>query len=322
MRKAWVSLLSALLVSSSIVAFPASANPKGIPNANAVGFWNADRINNAIAFDMVFEPGAKSAKRVPVAKSSGKSTSGSTSSVLGSSWNKGGLPLTATGKVFFSVGTSYYQCSGALVKDGNPNQAIVLTAGHCVYDNASSRYVENWIFIPSYDVNQVTISGCANSNKCWPASIVVAHIGFTSETSFTTAATRYDWGFARILPKNGSLPDLDESNSFPVSFNSLTKNTLVNSFGYPAAGKYNGNDLIYSSGQISFDSRNNSQTYGLASDMTGGCSGGPWLSSLQNNNPYNGILSSVNSYKYGTTTYIYGPIFNSETESTYRTANS
>jgi len=322
MRKGRISILSATLIASLLIAAPSSAAPKGTPNVNAVGFWNSERINNAIAFDMVFEPGAKTAKRVAAAKGAGKPSSGSSANVLGSSWTKGGLPLTASGKVFFSIGASTYQCSGALVQDGDTNFAIVLTAGHCVYDNASG-YVQNWIFIPSYDINQVSSSGCSASTNCWQAERIFAHTGFTSETSFTTQATRYDWGFAKITErKNGALPDGDGTNAFPAAFNELSANTIVNSFGYPAAGKYNGRDLVYSSGALTFDSRNGNQTYALSSDMTAGCSGGPWLSSFQNKTPYNGVLSSVNSYKYGTTTFIYGPKFNAATQSTFEQAKS
>ena len=298
---------------------------------SAASFWTADRINKAISFDMVFENGSKVGKRVPALKSTGKPTGGTntSSSVLGASWTFGGLPLNATGKVFFSIGASYYQCSGSLVRDGRSDRSIVLTAGHCVFDNATSKYVENWIFIPSYDVNIVSISGCSTSNMCWPAAGIYAHSGFTSETGFTTNATLHDWGFATIKQiKNGKLPDggdgttADGTNSFIISFSALAGQAQVNSYGYPASGKYNGQDLVYSSGKIAFDTSNASQTYALASDMTGGCSGGPWTSNVNQNVPYDGILSSVNSYKYGTTKFIYGPIFNDKTSSTYGVALS
>ena len=46
-------------------------------------------------------------------------------------------------------------------------------------------------------------------------------------------------------------------------------------FGYPAAGKYHGYDLIYCSDQIFNDSLNRNLTFGVDCDMTGGSSGGP-----------------------------------------------
>ena len=48
-------------------------------------------------------------------------------------------------------------------------------------------------------------------------------------------------------------------------------------FGYPAAGKYHGNDLMYCQGPVGTDPYTAGTTYRMACDMTGGRSGGPWL---------------------------------------------
>lgn len=319
--------VSIALLASVVVGYSTTASAAPSEKSDKSSFWSSDKLSKAIAFDMVFENGSKIGRRVPVARTASKPTGGTTTSVLGTSWNNGGLPLTATGKVFFAVGASYYQCSGALVRDGKVDRSVVLTAGHCVFDNASSTYVTNWIFIPSYDLAQITISGCSASTNCWAASNIYANDGFTSQTGFTTQATLFDWGFAKITElKNGLLPDggngstSDGTNSFAISLSGLPTGTLVNAFGYPAAGKYSGKDLVYSSGIIGFDPYNG-LTYSLASNMTGGASGGPWLSNFGTAaNSYSGTLSSVNSYKYGTTAYMYGPKFNSETAVTFTLA--
>lgn len=287
---------------------------------SAADFWTADKIKKAEVFDMVFDADSKVGKRVTIKATGKRAGGGGGTSVLGASWTNGGLPLTASGKVFFAIGTSYYQCSGALVTDGSALKSIVLTAGHCVFDNATSSYVTNFIFIPSYDIDAVTISGCSVSVNCWSAKGLEAHSGFTSQTSFTYQATWYDWGFATIDElKGGVLPDGDGTNSFPLLISQLSKSTVVNAFGYPAGGKYSpGKDLVYSSGPIGYDKRNGDKTYSLGSDMTGGASGGPWLSSMASVSPYSGNLSSVNSYKYGNTpNSMYGPKFNGSTNDTY-----
>jgi hypothetical protein len=57
--------------------------------------------------------------------------------------------------------------------------------------------------------------------------------------------------------------------------------------------------------------------------MTGGASGGPWLSNGTSTavNAVSGKLSSLNSYKYNTdSTKMYGPFFNSRTTATYNAA--
>ncbi len=51
-------------------------------------------------------------------------------------------------------------------------------------------------------------------------------------------------------------------------------------FGYPAAGRYKGKDLTYCAGNIFTDQYNDDQTWGMACNMTGGSSGGPWLASF------------------------------------------
>lgn len=333
-KRFWNYLATLILICSTLVGTSsASANSanKSV-KSDAASFWTAKRINEAIAFDMIFENGSKVAKRVPVARESRRPGGGGSSSVIGTSWVNGGLPLNASGKVFFTFdGVGYYQCSGSLVNDGDPDYAIVLTAGHCMYEQnsfgGSYAITSLWIFIPSYDLEQVRISGCgAVTAKCWAASSLTAHENFRNESGFTSLATQYDWGFAKITEtKSGLHPDElgAGANSFPIAFDTtLSATTPASSFGYPAAGKYKGNDLVYSRGPISFDANNSNATYALASDMTGGCSGGPWLSEMGGAPFYSGTLRSVNSYKYGTTKFIYGPKFSAETEATFNSAKS
>lgn len=331
-------MTTVILVLSTLVGMnSASANSlQKSMKKDAASFWTAKKINEAIAFEMVFESGSKIGKRVPaVRETRGKPGGGGASGpILGTSWTLGGDPLTASGKVFFTFdGVGYYQCSGSLVEEDSDGYAIVLTAGHCLFDHAPDQngdglgdgvYAQNWIFVPSYDLEQVRISGCGTSNKCWAASSLFAHENYKNETGFTSTATQYDWGFAKIVErKEGLLPDKlgDGTNSFPIVFDTtLSASTTASSFGYPAAGKYKGNDLVYSRGPISFDANNSNATYALASDMTGGCSGGPWLSEMGVADPYSGILRSVNSYKYGTSKFIYGPKFSSSTLKTFNDA--
>lgn len=304
---------------------PAKTNANASAGLDHAAFWTSDKINNAIAFDMVFDAGSTVGRRVPAARTVGGTT---TSGTLGTRWTSGGLAAAATGKVFFAIGTSYYQCSGSLIKDGKADRAIVLTAGHCVFDNASRAYVTNFIFIPNYDLAAVAIGGCTTSTNCWAAARLSANDGFTSQTSFTSQATWFDWGFATIFDlKNGLLPDggngvsADGTNSFAIAFSAMSKGTSVYAFGYPAATPYNGQYLIYSNGSLFLDSNNANKTYGLASDMTGGASGGPWFSNFTATSGGAGaIAQSLNSYKYGTKKYMYGPIFNSATAATYNAA--
>lgn len=305
-----VSLISSLLVAAP--GFAGSNSNGKTPNENAIGYWTQDRLDGALTRDFEFEPGAKSGKLVALGKSS-RGGGGSTATVSGSSWTKGGMPLLATGKVFFTMGTTNYVCSGALANENLSDRAIVLTAGHCVWDNQSASWATNFIFIPAYDSNPV--NNCSTTpGRCLVASSLVASSGFTSQTSFTTQATLNDWGFAAVTETS--------QMGFNLAVDSLSSKSVVFAFGYPAAVPYSGSKLIYSSGVISADSRNGGLTWGLGCNMTGGASGGPWLGSF-NSLTNVGNLASVNSYKYNNdSTRMYGPKFNAVTQAAFEAAKT
>ena len=299
------AVIAAILVAPSIAA--GNSNGKS-PNENAIGYWTKDRLENALTRGFEFEPGAKSGKLVSLGKAS-RGGGGKTTSITGSSWTKGGKPLSATGKVFFTMGSGTYVCSGSIVNDSKSDRSIVLTAGHCVFDNATGNFATNFIYYPAFDTTPVT--DCTIS-RCLVATSLVAHNGFTSQSSFTTQATQYDWGFASI----------PESNINGYAFNStpFTNSATSYAFGYPAGTPYGGKDLVYCAGPISPDTNNGGLTWGLGCNMTGGSSGGPWFAAFNSTN-FDGSASSVNSYKYrDNSTKMYGPKFNSNTLSTFNAA--
>ncbi len=107
-----------------------------------------------------------------------------------------------------------------------------------------------------------------------------------------------------------------------VSFTAVSGGPDTFLFGYPAAGKYAGKDLVYSRGALGLDPLNGNATYRVASDMTGGCSGGPWFTPFNTTQTGSGkgTQISVNSYGYSGQTYLHGPIFNANTQAVYTTA--
>lgn len=321
-------LIKPLLITSALLAVlattqvaNATGNSDNVPNANAKGYWDEEKIKNAKPIELIVDEKTKTGRIETMAKPSGGSK---TTSNSGASWNNGGLPLTATGKVFFSQGAGNYVCSGALVNDGLVDRAIVLTAGHCVYD-AVTGYATNWMFIPNYDTNP-TQSCSIRPAGCWYASNLVARAEFVNAGGFNGQAIQHDWAFAVIYPGglNGAiLPDTTPvaQNSFNLNITGFSAaNQTSYAFGYPAATPYSGNDLVFAFGPILVDS--NYQTWGMSSKMTGGASGGPWFSNF-NTTTKSGNLSSLNSYKYNRdTTRMYGPRFSSKTQATFDTAKT
>ncbi len=89
---------------------------------------------------------------------------------------------------------------------------------------------------------------------------------------------------------------------------------MLSAFGYPAAAPYNGSDLVYSRGPVSFDTLNGNATYGMTSNLTGGASGGPWVLATNYTTYADASIRSLNSYKYNfNKNAMYGPKFNSST---------
>jgi len=301
------ALMSIAAVITTVLVSPSTAAGKAddkTPKGKAMGYWTKDKLENALTRDFEFEIGAKSGKLVALGKPA-KGSGGVKTGTTGASWTKLGKPLAATGKVFFTMGTTNYVCSGLLITEATPGRSIVLTAGHCVWDNkAVGAWATNFIFIPAYDSNPV--NDCSSSpDRCLVATALVASSGFTSQTSFSTQATTYDWAFVAVEESG--------ETGFNLAVDGFSNSATAYAFGYPAARPYSGNDLVYCAGPISQDTRSNGMTWGLGCNMTGGASGGPWLAGF-NTTTNVGSASSLNSYKYGSdSTKMYGPKFNAKT---------
>jgi V8-like Glu-specific endopeptidase len=325
------------LLAAAMVA-PANAAPvSGAPANSVASYWTADRIANARTREFVFNPGSTRGTLVSAApdasarSQTGKPikpsptptptpSPGTVTATTGSSWNGGGLALSATGKVFFQMGSTNYVCSGAVVTDSRTNVSLVLTAGHCVYDQASRTFATNWMFIPAYDLTP-NITSCAQAiYGCWTAQALVVHTGFSSESGFNSNATRHDWAFAVVGAGTKDGRQLDVAvGSFPLLITGLAVGSFTVAFGYPAATPYSGQDLVYCAGSAGTDANNGGATWSLPCKMTGGSSGGPWMSQFAGDR---GSLSSLNSYRYSNLANMYGPKFNDKTLATYQSANS
>lgn len=232
-----------------------------------------------------------------------------------------------TGKVLFAMGRSYYVCSASVVTDTVTDRSLILTAGHCVFDNKTGKFATNWMFVPDYDADPValTTSGsfCADTAYgCWTASALVVHKGFASQRKFNTQATLYDFAFAVVYAGGTTPSQLDATvGSQRISYSQVTLGSTTHLFGYPAASPYTGTDLVYSEGPLGTDPLNKNLTYRVGSDMTGGCSGGPWFTSFDASTG-EGTMMSVNSYGYAGIEALHGPKFNAYTQALYTKATT
>lgn len=332
-------VLSAAFAPATVAgaAQPAKSDRAKAEHERIVAYWTPERMRAAIPRDFQMQPdgsfeqvkpakGPTGNKGRPVVVDPDPIPAGV---VAGESWTGGGDVDERTGKVYFTSGLWGYVCSGAVVNDGGTERALVLTAGHCLYDNErKSRkqppagFVSNWLFVPDYEQGQGFLRACTDTTQgCWTAEALVVHNRFASAGGFTSTATLYDFGFAVVTGKT----DLDASPRGSYGINTDTadggpaEKDVLSAFGYPAAAPYDGQKLTYCQGPIGTDARNSNSTWSMYCNMTGGSSGGPWIDGMQSNGS-GGTLASLNSYGYSGEPYMYGPKFNANTQAAWDAA--
>lgn len=321
-------LLLAMLPGSVSAAPGASAADAAAARerARVMAYWTPQRMANATPRDFVFDPvrGYTPAAKPPGTGGpggGGGGGGGGTTVVTGASYtNTSAAVYRITGRVLFTIGGGDYICSGAAVNDTSASTSIVLTAGHCTMENDGSTWATNWMFIPEFDAAPSYSCG-ATKHGCWVATALYGDGEFLHAGGFNTEAVAHDWAFAVVGPggRNGTT-QLDSLGAFGIQFSGPAKGTTLAAFGYPAAGKYKGRDLVYCQGPIGEDALSDNRTWSMGCDMTGGSSGGPWLSGDVRTT--GAVLRSLNSYGYSGIRNMYGPKFDADTEAAYEAART
>lgn len=322
-RATLASLLTAAVVLAAFVAPAAAAKPNAEARAKAehqriIEYWTAERIAGAKPRDFLRTAGGTF---VPKARPGG----GGGGTVTGASWTGGGPVVERTGKVLFTMSGNNYVCSASVVQEPTPRSthSLVLTAAHCAYDEAGGAFATNWIFVPSFDTSPTFT--CANATLgCWTAVGLVVHSGYATAGGFNTQATIHDFAIAIVAGggRTGTTTQLDTAvgGGYGIAYPAISTGDWVHAFGYPAAGRYKGKDLTYCAGPTFNDPYNDALTWGIACNMTGGSSGGPWLAGFTQAGA--GTLTSLNSYGYLQFSNMYGPKFNADTQDVVNAAAS
>ena len=321
MRHFLVLLAAFALLAAVPVGAAARPGPAGARSVDpAIAYWTEARIAHAIPRDFVR---LANGKFVPAAKGGpgGGGGGGGAKPVTGASWTGGSTIVKQSGRVLFHLRSGDYICSASVVDDADdPTYSVIVTAGHCVYDEENHEFATMWVYYPSFDTSPTYT--CAQATYgCWAARALFAHSGFTSQSGFTATATLYDFGFAvvRAGGNGGSVsPQLDALGSYSVNPTLTSSPGIGYAFGYPAGGQYApGIDLTYCKGSIGTDPYNANRTWKIGCDMTGGSSGGPWLygtSDPGSAGRSEGTVFSVNSYTYSGVKAMHGPKFNANTQ--------
>jgi hypothetical protein len=313
LMRARISIVLVALVVPLLL--PGAAGARGADSTHRaehdriVAYWTPARIAAAKWKDYRVDP--KSGKITPYARPGGGGG--------GASWPNEGAIEKRSGRILFSTVAGDWICSGSVVNNSTQaptGSAVVLTAGHCVYDG-SEGWSFNFMYIPDFDSNP-TYTCAQTSLGCWTATRLGVHENFHPSGFGPDAALRVDYGFALVGPggKGGAVPpDLDDATGgYGLNTGTVGNNVTKWAFGYPAAGRYKGKDLTYCTGQT-VDDPYDVGTWGMVCNMTGGSSGGPWIYGTSNPATYSDgtLLTSVNSYGYSGLNYMFGPRFNPAT---------
>jgi V8-like Glu-specific endopeptidase len=307
-RSALVMIGAAMVVAALPGASSAQPAPRGAAaeHRRIVDSWTPANRAAAIPRDKV-RPGAP----VPNAKPGTGGGGGGT--VAGATWTGGGQVAKTTGKLFFVENGVRYTCSGSAVSAGGVN--MVLTAGHCVHGGGSGQtFVSDWVFYPAYGSNPANPPyGAWTATDLFTTSLwATSASGWNDDAGFAVVTNGAGGSLATVL---GALPT--------VTFAAQAPTTPQAAFGYPASKQYNsGNVLTYCSGPtvLTYDSND---TYGMSCNMTGGSSGGPWLTGVNLVNGSGGTITSLNSYGYASLKNVmFGPIFGSGELSVYTAASA
>jgi V8-like Glu-specific endopeptidase len=272
-------------------------------------YWTRARMESAIPFDrfMALREKARAKARQQVRRAVKRGASQiirpTSTPNGGAAWTGGGKVTHTAGRVFFTYQGRTAACSGDAVTSGN--KSTVITAGHCV--KLDGAWHTNWVFVPGYN----------NGDRpygTWTAAKTLATPQWAASEDLN-----YDVGAAVVNPLDGQrLTDVVGGQG--LAFNQARGQNMY-SFGYPAADPYDGERLIYCSGEV-IDDVLGSNDQGLSCDMTGGSSGGPWFLSFSESSG-EGIQNSVNSFKYNLPVlsgYMFGPYFGTDAQNLYNQA--
>jgi trypsin len=291
-----ISLALVALVLLAVMAWASSAAAQPVAHVESgsrggvMRYWTPERMRQALPLERDSRPFLS-----PKAAKGGGTSTGASTEVP--------QPYPSTyGKVFFTSnsGTNYV-CSGSAV--ASANESVVWTAGHCVNEGPGAFY-KNFLFVPAYR------DGAAPYGK------------FAGSTLLTTSGWQAsgEWGVdvgAVVVGLNGSGQTLSDTVAeAPLAFNA-PRNQAYRLYGYPAAKQFSGQRMrVCQTSWLLNDTSATPDTMGASCDMTGGSSGGAWVTST-------GAVASVVSYGYSSLrNVLFGPHLEAEAQSLYAAASA
>lgn len=243
--------------------------------------------------------------------SSGGGTGSSGETVANAHWTSGGAVQYAAGRIYFEMpynsGWGGFVCSGTVATDATDGRSVIMTASHCVYDDANKLFARNVLFIPNQDgtTGGGTDLICGNDPMgCWTPSFGVVDVNWTTRTF----PYNIPWDYAYyVVPDSGahsgataSSETLDvAAGSLPVSFAAVIHDDASSAADYTHALGYSYKDdpkFMYCAEDMSTDASTGDWWLDHCG-LTGGASGGAWVQPMDTTSG-SGDMISVNSYGY------------------------
>lgn len=229
-------------------------------------------------------------------------------------------PNRQVGKLFFDTDpsptkTTWGWCTATAVN--SENKSTIIAAGHCVYDFTNRRwYTQAW-FAPGFENGRYLGS--------WPVRYMSTTTNYYNYGTFAD-----DMSAAAVSRTSSGLALVNSVGGHGIAFNQPV-NRVRTSLGYPVTDSRwpgftaSGNDMYYCQGTDSYYSTGTfAGEMVLSCWMTGGASGGPWLTAVNAN--WLGTVGSVNSNKGGTGSawapYMFGPYFGSAELAVFRSVRA
>ncbi len=243
--------------------------------------------------------------------------------VTNAGWADGGPVQTAAGRIYFEMPNnprrkrwSGYVCSGTVATDGASGRSVILTAAHCVYDDANKAFARNVLFIPDQDgtSGSGTDSNCFNDPLgCWVPSFGVVDVNWTTRSFPDNVA--WDYAYLVVSDSGAHAGTAAGSDALDVAAGALSISfaTPMTDDGDPSAGSV---DFTHALGYSYSDDPNfmycaedmtseSDVNWWLPScELSGGSSGGPWVQPMSGGD---GPMISVNSWGYTTAPGMAGP---------------
>jgi hypothetical protein len=181
----------------------------------------------------------------------------------------GFYPYSASGKLFFNVGSGTFVCSASLIARG-----VAVTAAHCVANFGQQQFYTNWQFVPGYRDGVAPFS-------VWTVAapmILTSYFNGTDPCAVAGVVCQNDVAVLLLNPTAGAYPGTAAGwygygwDGFGFTGGGLTHITQI---GYP--GCLDNGLLMERNDSFGFISPGNANNTIIGSLMCPGASGGPWL---------------------------------------------